>query len=189
MKSPRYKTPFIDPYKRNIGGGDDNWLCYSIYAGPTRHWNFATEAFARLARNGESEIWLGGVNDSKLPLPEVATDVKGLIDPKNIAIVRRTIVQLTGLSEEGRELHEDDLETVRESLCFRPVSQSGKPIVTKIEGSDLGGLNVGDGGGGVWIASGHGPWGISLSLGTGLVLSELIEGKQTSADISHLGLG
>jgi glycine/D-amino acid oxidase-like deaminating enzyme len=185
VKSPRYTTPFIDPYKRNIGGSD-NWLCYSIYAGPTRHWDFATEAYARLARNGESEIWLGGVNDSKLPLPEVATDVKELIDPKSVAIVRRTIVQLTGLSKEGRELHQDDLETVRESLCFRPVSQTGNPIVTKIEESDLGGLKVGNGG--VWIGSGHGPWGISLSLGTGLVLSELIEGKQTSADISHLGL-
>jgi glycine/D-amino acid oxidase-like deaminating enzyme len=50
----------------------------------------------------------------------------------------------------------------------------------------LGGLKVGDGG--VWIASGHGPWGISLSLGTGLVVSELVEGRKPSADISNLGL-
>ncbi|KAK5062681.1 hypothetical protein LTR84_004754 [Exophiala bonariae] len=185
VKSPRYTTPFIDPHKRNIGG-KDNWLCYSIYAGPTRHWNFATEAYARLARNGESEIWLGGLNDSKLPLPELATDVKNLIDPKNIEIVRATIVQLTGLAKEGVELHEDDLETVREGLCFRPVSRSGNPIVSKIKESQLGDLKVGDGG--VWIASGHGPWGISLSLGTGLVVSELVEGRKPSADLSHLGL-
>lgn len=186
VKSPRYKTPFIDPHKRHIGGGSENWLCYSIYAGPTRHWNFATEAFARLARNGETEIWLGGLNDSKLPLPEVATDVKGLMDPKSIAIVRSTIVQLTGLPKEGNELHQDDLETVREALCFRPVSRSGNPIIAKLEEKDLGGLKIDDGG--VWIASGHGPWGISLSLGTGLVVSELLQGKQASADISHLGL-
>lgn len=185
VKSPRYKTPFIDAQSRNIGG-KDNWLCYSIYAGPTQHWDFATEAFARLARNGESEIWLGGLNDSRLPLPELATDVKGLVDPKNIAIVRGTIVQLTGLAGEGSELHQDDLETVREGLCFRPVSRSGDPIVSKVKESDLGGLK--DGNGGVWIASGHGPWGISLSLGTGLVVSELVEGRKTSADILHLGL-
>ena len=185
VRSPRYKTPFIDPHNRKIGG-NDNWLCYSIYAGPTRHWDFATEAFARLARNGESEIWLGGLNDSKLPLPELATDVKSLINPKKIAIVRGTIVQLTGLAKEGVELHHDDLETVREGLCFRPVSRSGNPIVSEIKESDLGGLKVGDGG--VWIASGHGPWGISLSLGTGLVLSELVERRKTSADIRHLGL-
>jgi len=182
VKSPRYKAPFLDPYKRNIGGGSDNWLCYSIYAGPTRHWNFATEAYARLARDGDTEIWLGGVNDSKLPLPELATDVKGLRDPKSAAIVRKTIVQLTGLSKEGDELHHDDLETVREALCFRPVSRSGNPIIAKLEPDNLALL-----GADFWIASGHGPWGISLSLGTGLVMSELIQGKQPSADISHLG--
>ncbi|KEF59087.1 uncharacterized protein A1O9_03931 [Exophiala aquamarina CBS 119918] len=186
VKSPRYKAPFIDPYERNIGGGRDNWLCYSIYAGPTRHWDFATEAFARLARNGEAEIWLGGLNDSKLPLPEVATDVKGLMDPKSTAIVRNTIVQLTGLAKAGDELHQDDLETVREGLCFRPISESGNPIIAQLEEEDLGGLMTR--GGGVWVASGHGPWGISLSLGTGLVVSELLQGKQTSADMGHLGL-
>ena len=41
---------------------------------------------------------------------------------------------------------------------------------------------------GVYIAVGHGAWGISQSLGTGLVVSEMIEGKKTSADVSVLAL-
>jgi glycine/D-amino acid oxidase-like deaminating enzyme len=41
---------------------------------------------------------------------------------------------------------------------------------------------------GVYVATGHGPWGISLSLGTGLVVAELAQGRPLSADISELGL-
>jgi glycine/D-amino acid oxidase-like deaminating enzyme len=41
---------------------------------------------------------------------------------------------------------------------------------------------------GVYIAVGHGAWGISHSLGTGLVVSEMIEGKKTSADVSVLAM-
>ncbi|OQV03585.1 hypothetical protein CLAIMM_08608 [Cladophialophora immunda] len=183
VKSPRYNTPFVDAAKRNIGGGSDNWLCYSIYCAPGRHWSYATEAFARLACNGEAEIWLGGLNDSSLPLPELASDVKAMIDPESIKSLRKTTVQLTGLAKEGDEVNQDDLETVREGLCFRPVSQRGTPVIGKIPEHFLG-LRPGEGG--VWIASGHGPWGISLSLGTGFVMSEMISGEKPSADIRGL---
>lgn len=185
VRSPRYKAPFVDPYKRKIGG-DDSWLCYSIYASPGKHWKFATEAYARLARNGQAEIWLGGLNDAGLPLPELATDVKAMIDRQSVNTVRKTIVQLTGLASEASELHQDDLETVREGLCFRPVSRHGRSIVARIKDEDLGGLKTGDGG--VFIASGHGPWGIALSLGTGLVVTEMIEGKVPSVNLSSLDI-
>lgn len=186
VKSPRYTTPLIDAEKRRIGGGEDNWLCYSIYCAPGKYWSFSTEAYARLARNGQTEVWLGGLNDSTLPLPEVAVDVKAMIDPKSIQTLRKTIVQLTGFAKEGEDLHHDDLELVREGLCFRPVSDSGMPLIGKVPEKSLGGTKVGSGG--VWIAAGHGPWGISLSLGTGLVMSEKLLGKKTSADVRALGI-
>ncbi|KIX02783.1 uncharacterized protein Z518_08725 [Rhinocladiella mackenziei CBS 650.93] len=187
VKSPRYKTPFIDASKRHIGGGEDNWLCYSIYCAPGQYWPYAPEAYARLARNGETEIWLGGLNSSTLPLPELAVDVKDMIDPKSIESLRKTTVQLAGRSKEGDEPNQDDLETVREALCFRPVSQSGNPIIGNVPEKDLGGVKLEDGG--VWIASGHGPWGITLSPGTGLVMSEMILGQKTSADVTRLQIG
>ncbi|KAH0837124.1 hypothetical protein AYO21_04585 [Fonsecaea monophora] len=185
VKSPRYKRPFVDIAKRKVGGGTDNWLCYSIYSTAGVHWSFAPEAFARLARNGDTEIWVGGLNDSALPLPELASDVKALVDPESIRSLRKTTVQLTGRVAKGAEEgNDDDLETVRQSLCFRPVSQRGTPLLGKIPEHYLG--LPPSGSGGVWIASGHGPWGISLSLGTGLVMSELISGETPSADIKSL---
>lgn len=186
VKSPRYTHPFLDVEKRNIGGGEDNWLCYAIYCAPGRHWSYSPEAYARLARGGQTEVWVGGVNDSSLSLPELATDVKKSMNPKSFESLRATTVQLTGLAREGDDLNQDDLETVREGLCFRPVSTSGTPIIGQVPEKDLGGVCMGDGG--VWIASGHGPWGISLSLGSGLVVSEMLQGKKPSADIRALGL-
>lgn len=184
VRSPRYKKPFIDPAKRRIGGGDDNWLCYSIYCPPGRHWSYAPEAYARLARNGQTEVWLGGLNHSDLLVPDLAVDVKKMIDPESIRDLRRTMVQLTGLAKEGDDVNQDDLETVREALCFRPVSSTGKPLLGKVHEKYLGGIRAGEGG--VWIASGHGPWGITLCLGTGLVMTEMLLGKTTSADVTQL---
>ncbi|EXJ80928.1 hypothetical protein A1O3_07216 [Capronia epimyces CBS 606.96] len=184
VRSPRYNTPFVDPSKRRIGGGDENWLCYSIYCPPGQHWPYAPEAYARLARNGETELWLGGLNHSDLPVPELAVDVKKMIDPECIKDLRKTTVQLAGLAKEGDDLNQDDLETIREALCFRPVSSTGKPLLGQLPEKYLGGVRVG--GGGIWVASGHGPWGITLSLGTGLVMSEMLLGKKTSADVGLL---
>lgn len=79
---------------------------------------------------------------------------------------------------------EDDLEILREGLCFRPVAAKGTPIVGRVADGVLGVKTTG----GVWIAAGHGPWGISLSLGTGKVMSEMVEGRPTSADVRQLGL-
>ena len=151
--------------------------------------------------------------------------------------------------------HDHEWETLREGLCFRPVTSRGTPLIAKIDARDLNlGLTsnythndgtsqnnnndnntniingdndkievVEDGdrtrngegaleekietetkteiererervagdGGGVWIAAGHGPWGISLSLGTGKVMAEMVEGKskgETSAEVGELGL-
>lgn len=42
--------------------------------------------------------------------------------------------------------------------------------------------------GGVWLATGHGPWGISLSLGSGKVMAEMIQGRPISVGVSGLML-
>lgn len=175
--SPRYKTPFLNPSQST------KHMAYAIYSAPSPSIPYAPEAFARLARNGDPEIWLGGLNDARLPLPSTADDVKSLLNNDAIADLRKTAVQLTGLSKQGRELNGDDLAILREGLCFRPVSDSGVPVVCRVGEERLGGVK-----GNVFVAAGHGPWGISLSLGTGFVVSEMVEGRETSADVRGLGL-
>ena len=131
----------------------------------------------RYSRGLGGEIYIAGLNSVSLPLPELATESR--IDESSIAKLKMTAERLLG---------EEDLEVVRKGLCFRPVTKRGTPILARID-EKLGSVGTrGTREGGVFIAAGHGPWGIALSLGTGKVMSEMIEGNETSADVSRLGL-
>lgn len=148
--------------------------CHSVYTTMDAH---SPEIYSR--PNGE--IYVAGVNSPGLALPgpslKAATMSQPLEKLKDIA--RRLIVTPSG----------EDLEIVREGLCFRPVTNRGTPYITRLTDEKLGedtSLKKGEEGG-VFIAAGHGPWGISLSLGTGKVVAEMLSGKPLSTDISSLG--
>ncbi|KAK9452028.1 FAD dependent oxidoreductase [Limtongia smithiae] len=74
-----------------------------------------------------------------------------------------------------------ELKVIRKSVCLRPVTPRGDPIIGHVPPEAICGAR------GVYISSGHGPWGISLCLGSGKVIAELLsEGSVRSADISRL---
>lgn len=100
------------------------------------------------------------------------------VDERAVGTLKRTAKRLLGTKGDG-----EDLEVVRTALCFRPVTRRGTPILARIPENDVETKGVG-----VWVAAGHGPWGISLSLGTGKVMAEMIQGRPMSADVSRLGL-
>lgn len=151
--------------------------CHAVFATDTQ--GFSPEIFSRV---GE-EIFLAGLNSSSIPLPDLPTDAT--TNSHDIEKLRSVAKQMLGMPDQ-----EDDLQVLREGLCFRPVTESGTPIISRIEDSCLGdGFSTRGGGeGGVFVAGGHGPLGISQSIGTGKVLSELVEGMATSADIAALAL-
>lgn len=151
--------------------------CHAVFATDTQ--GFSPEIFSRA---GE-EIFLAGLNSSSVPLPNLPTDAT--INPRDIESLKSVAKQMSGMPDQ-----EDDLQILIEGLCFRPVTESGTPIISRIADACLGdGFSTRGGGeGGVLVAGGHGPWGISQSIGTGKVLSELVEGLATSADISALAL-
>ena len=137
--------------------------------------------------DGRTEIYVAGLNSSTLPLPELATDLHK--DEKAQKQLQEVTVRLSGASKEGASISENDLEVVREGLCFRPVAPTGNPILCRINDEKFGKRTSGmEKGGGIFVAAGHGPWGISMSLGTGKVMSELMMGDETSADIGGLGI-
>jgi glycine/D-amino acid oxidase-like deaminating enzyme len=137
--------------------------------------DFSPEIYAR--PNGH--IWLGGVNAS-LCLPPLATGAK----PMDASLEKLKDLAMRIIRTEG-----DELEVIRTGLCFRPVSERGTPYITRVEDVDLRqGYRTRKGSdGGVYVATGHGPWGISLSLGTAKVMAEMMQGRELSADISKLG--
>ncbi|KAF2724902.1 FAD dependent oxidoreductase [Polychaeton citri CBS 116435] len=150
--------------------------CHAIFS--TSQDGFSPEIFSRV---GE-EIYLAGLNDSTIPLPE--SPDKAPIDPQAIAALKRVAGRLLG--KDGTDV--SDLQMMREGLCFRPVTNKGVPILAKVKDEDLGGVETKHGPNGVYIAAGHGPWGISHSLGTGKVMQEMIEGVSLSANVDMLSL-
>ncbi|KAI4179216.1 MAG: hypothetical protein L6R41_007972 [Letrouitia leprolyta] len=128
--------------------------------------SYAPELFSRLP---SGHIYIAGLN-GHYPLPTLPTERQ--IDPHAIDILKKTADRLLGKGE---------FEVEREALCWRPTTNRGTPIVGRAKKGKEEEKAV-------WIVAGHGPWGISLSLGTGLVVSEMVEGRKLSADVDGLSL-
>ncbi|EST07106.1 FAD dependent oxidoreductase [Kalmanozyma brasiliensis GHG001] len=108
----------------------------------------------------------GGSDD--VPLPEMADEV-GFDEKKITALLEQSKV----LSPSSLDLEAGATLRARQA-CYLPVSnRTGNPI---IGGKD-----------GIYVAAGHSCWGITNSLGTGKVMSELIlDGSVKSANIRGL---
>jgi glycine/D-amino acid oxidase-like deaminating enzyme len=173
VKTPRHSLLDEEKYGRS----------HAIFSAPTKTYSWAPEIFSRKG----GDIYIAGLNDPRLQLPEQATDAT--VEPDFVNELKKVAVRLLGRAASGNQtMTENDLEVTREAVCFRPVSKRGTPIIAKIPDGRLGHDMKSPHGGGVFIAAGHGPWGISLSLGTGKVVAEMLRGETTSADVSRLGL-
>ncbi|KAK4102688.1 nucleotide-binding domain-containing protein [Parathielavia hyrcaniae] len=153
--------------------------CHAVFT--THNEGFCPEMFSRLG----GHIYFAGLNSSALPLPDAAAG-KAAPYPEDLAQLRLAAKEILGSGAEGED--NNDLEIVREGLCFRPVTSWGTPIVSRIRDRDLGdGVTTrARAEGGVFVAAGHGPWGIALGLGTGIVLAEMVQGRKLCADIGGL---
>ncbi|KAK4117531.1 FAD dependent oxidoreductase [Canariomyces notabilis] len=159
--------------------------CHAIFT--THDGGFCPEMFSRIG----GHIYFAGLNSSSLPLPDAE---KGKATPydESLAQLREAARQTLGPAGGGGGVaaadDDNDLEIVREGLCFRPVTDWGKPIIARIPDEEIGAGIVTRAGanGGVFVAAGHGPWGIAMSLGTGIVLAEMVQGRKTSANVSGL---
>lgn len=162
--------------------------CHAVFTTMQgRGTTFSPEIFSRVG----GEIYIAGLNSDTIALPE--SPEKAMVDEDAVDELKAVAEVLLG--RDGTDV--SDLEVVRQGLCFRPVTRSGVPILSKVRDEALNAAGVGDGGvktlgapeGGVFVCAGHGPWGISLGLGTGKVMSEMLEGEnKLSADVSRLGL-
>lgn len=155
----------------------ENEVCHAVFATDTL--GFSPELFSR----AEGEIYIAGLNTTQIPLPDVSVDAK--VDPSAVKKLKDCAAAMLGLLNDG-----DELQVLRESLCFRPVTSNGRPIISRVPDQKLGHGLITKGGaeGGVFVAAGHGAWGICQAPGTGLCCTELIEGRPISANIEALSL-
>ncbi|KAK7962452.1 fad dependent oxidoreductase superfamily protein [Apiospora aurea] len=185
--SSNYKLPITSLAGHSLVVKSPKWAkeheeshgCHAVFM--TSQPGYSPEIFSRPG----GQIYLAGLNSATEPLPELATDSKANISKSAIQTLHDTAREI--LAREGAA---DEFEVTREGLCFRPVTENGLPIVGRIPDEHLSAsMRTRPGAdGGVYLAAGHGPWGISMSLGTGKVLAELVQGRELSANITSLGL-
>lgn len=106
-----------------------------------------------------SSVYICGPTDSTRALPAYARDVATLDK------------QTSALEEFAREVSRglEGGKVVAKQACYLPFHERGFPAlgwVTKRR----------EGRGGVFVAAGHGVWGISLGPGTGKVVAEMVLG-------------
>ena len=157
---------------------NNNPTCHAIYT--TTQTSGIGEWSPEIYSRSGGEIYIAGLNDATLPLPRLATD--RILEPEKLDVVLREAKRCIGVDgvdgvdgvNKGNEI-----QVLRQGLCFRPVTNRGTPVIASVRK------------GSVVVATGHGPWGISLSLGTGCVVAEMLlhgGGRVTSADVKALGL-
>ncbi|KAI0600643.1 FAD dependent oxidoreductase [Biscogniauxia sp. FL1348] len=141
--------------------------CHAVFLAPApgekdETTTYAPEVFSRRTGGGDGDVvyYVAGLNASAEPLPRLPTGARAQMSARALQRLRGTAREVLGVEEEGEG--EEGMRVLREGLCFRPVTRSGVPIVGRVPG-------VPD----VYVAAGHGPWGISLGLGTGKVVAEM----------------
>ncbi|KAL4869005.1 hypothetical protein BDV12DRAFT_208874 [Aspergillus spectabilis] len=183
VRSPRYTVE----HERAIKGES-----HAVFTTHPPSCGFSPEIFSREG----GEIYIAGLNSREIPVPESVEDLKSTYyKESDMAKLKSVTTRLMGdlpkgVSESIDEISNiNDLEILREGLCLRPVADRGVPFISKVDDSLLGGsIKTKKNGGGVFVAAGHGAWGISLSLGTGWVMADLIRGVKPGVDISGLGV-
>lgn len=142
---------------------------------------FSLDISGRLQGN----LMIAGYGADPVPLPRLAINVK----PQS-----NKIEQMEKLGELLTRHSGYKLTTVLAARCYQPNTLSGLPIMAEVANAALfkdapPSTTMAPNSRGLFFQSGHGRYGILLSLGSGKLLTQMILGRETDIDIAPYGLG
>ena len=137
------------------------------------------------ASRNDQKVWVTGEKSHIGTLPKVGDapepDEKVLL--KLLAYATRCLKHKHG--------DEHGLHVVKQGRSFRPETPSRLPIITAVPGCKLTTQETtiasDDGRPSVFINSGHGSYGVTLGMGSGKVMSQIIMGIESDVDLSKMG--
>lgn len=131
-------------------------------------------------------IWICGLNNEKTELGNVGDQAKP--DDDAIKLLRYYA---------ERYLWNGESEVVEEGRTYRPTINRELPIITSISCGDLYGSRISEkqsahgpkdsSKSGIWVCTGHGKYGMTLGLGSGKLMSQMILGEKPDLPVAALG--
>lgn len=142
------------------------------------------------ARN-DGTIWVCGRRNhtASLPLPgQIAKPDEKMV--QELLDRARTWLRLTCRCAKK---HVDELQLVDKGRAFRPATKSGLPVISEVTPSELTGdlTNAAQSPKSstrVFVCWGHGSYGLTLGMGTGKLMGQLICGEKPDLDLSLFAL-
>jgi glycine/D-amino acid oxidase-like deaminating enzyme len=141
---------------------------------------------------GDFVIWICGLNNESSKPGRI--DDRAEPDEDAINLLRKYAGQFLW---NGESAQEDNLEILERGRTYRPTIDRELPILTSVSRGDLRGSRISKGQSlsgqgdcaksGVWVCTGHGRYGITLGLGSGKLMSQLILGETPDLDVAALG--
>jgi glycine/D-amino acid oxidase-like deaminating enzyme len=137
-------------------------------------------------------IWVCGLNNEETKLGNVDDQA----EPDEDAINRLRDYAAQFLLN-GESAQQEGLEVLEKGRTYRPTIDRELPILTSVSCSDLNGSRISKeqphrgqrdcAKSGVWVCTGHGKYGITLGLGSGKLMSQMILGEKLDLDVAALG--
>ena len=91
------------------------------------------------------------------------------------------------------EKHSDGFQLISKGRAFRPATKSGLPVISKVAPSDLTSIPIDaaqtpESSSGVFVCWGHGSYGLTMGIGTGRLMGQLMRGEKPDLDLSLFAL-
>lgn len=140
------------------------------------------------AGRNDGTIWCCGRRNFTASLPE-----PGEVDEPDEAVIE----ELCGYARkwlntrcECSVKHTNELEIVGTGRAFRPSTRSWLPVISQVKSRYLTDPSDGTSGAssGVFVSWAHGSYGLTLGMGTGKLMSQLMSGKEPHLDLSLFDL-
>ncbi|KAI1490509.1 hypothetical protein F5X96DRAFT_543969 [Biscogniauxia mediterranea] len=143
------------------------------------------------AGRNDGTIWACGQRNrgAVLPLPgQIDTPDENLI-----AELSRYAKKWIEWRYSCTETHKTNFQLLGKGRAFRPATKSGLPVISEVPSSDLTRTETGQSqsancSSGVFICWGHGSYGLTLGMGSGRLMSQLMRGENPDIDISQFSL-
>ncbi|KAL8788878.1 MAG: hypothetical protein Q9195_007092 [Heterodermia aff. obscurata] len=135
------------------------------------------------AGRNDNTIWTTGEKSEVGEVPSLGDIPKP--DPSKLAKLRAYADMF--LKHPHTDGGQQGLRVLRHGRSYRPATWNSLPVIAGIPSCSLNTKESGHAGARVFINSGHGSYGVTLSMGSGKLMSQMILNKRLDVDISKLG--